>query len=513
MFHVETSTPVTISHVLGLDPWSLRPFGTVNIRVDKDNPFYIDPRLLRRARTPELRGAAEDVDERFDQILLLLSKSKRRGDPYWKRAELLTRFKEPPGLCLGWGEKSTRGRGIGTVLRKEILDAAKDSMTLGTQDVRLFEFLIVLDSGISHDRISDMLGSIIFARLLRYNQRIYNSLGVPGTPFPWGEDSFDLPIHPETRHPLVLVPKEILALLPKGKQHSEIVKIVEEVDALRNHFNQTLGKHWKSRVDAGILRREVLAHKELLEPALESYRQARPKPYNFNKDPRELYKPINDALALVHAAPLKLPEDGVTSADAAMTIVLGICEGFRRSIEDQGFATLLIHEGKGRPEKDVQKVFHLVAQEHCRANKLDLSPETNAGRGSVDFKMSQGSDAKVLVEIKLARNKDLEHGYSVQLAEYGKAEQTSKRIFLIVDYGDDEAATARASNLRARATPEFPIVLVRAMSKKAASKFNPEPTVTSPDIIMASTQDSDGNHVQPVEVTAPEANAPPASPK
>ncbi|MBV5349814.1 hypothetical protein JZU71_01240, partial [bacterium] len=63
-----------------------------------------------------------------------------------------------------------------------------------------------------------------------------------------------------------------------------------------------------------------------------------------------------------------------------------------------------------------------IASSYCIANDLDISPESDAGRGPVDFKFSNGSKGKVLVEIKLTSNNQLQHGFESQLPIYMKAE-------------------------------------------------------------------------------------------
>jgi len=67
---------------------------------------------------------------------------------------------------------------------------------------------------------------------------------------------------------------------------------------------------------------------------------------------------------------------------------------------------------------------------YCSANNLDVSPESDAGRGPVDFKVSRGL-TKVNVEMKLSTNRLL-HGYQKQLPIYDKAEKTNNSIFLII---------------------------------------------------------------------------------
>ena len=56
-------------------------------------------------------------------------------------------------------------------------------------------------------------------------------------------------------------------------------------------------------------------------------------------------------------------------------------------------------------------------------------------RTKIPFKLSQGYDAKVLVEVKLSTNTKLVHGYETQLEIYKIADEAKIGIFLIIDIG------------------------------------------------------------------------------
>lgn len=51
----------------------------------------------------------------------------------------------------------------------------------------------------------------------------------------------------------------------------------------------------------------------------------------------------------------------------------------------------------------------------------------------MDFKFSHGFAAKVVVEVKLTSNQQLEHRFTTQVDEYAKAEETDQRVYLVVD--------------------------------------------------------------------------------
>lgn len=126
----------------------------------------------------------------------------------------------------------------------------------------------------------------------------------------------------------------------------------------------------------------------------------------------------------------------LTNDEVVETIIFN----FKRQIEDNGLFKLL-YEGKEkklRHENSAQQLFFSVAQIYCLANDIDVSPETNSGAGSVDFKFSNGAFNKINVEIKYSNHTRLKHGLEIQLKKYDKAEQTCKSYFLIIQVDNKE---------------------------------------------------------------------------
>ncbi|TON44481.1 hypothetical protein CGH57_21710, partial [Vibrio parahaemolyticus] len=80
-----------------------------------------------------------------------------------------------------------------------------------------------------------------------------------------------------------------------------------------------------------------------------------------------------------------------------------ILNQFLDLVENKGlWKELWCEDNKPRKEKAAQRLLFAVAYSYCKANNLDLSPEADSGNGPVDFKLSQGFDSKVVVEIKLS---------------------------------------------------------------------------------------------------------------
>lgn len=114
--------------------------------------------------------------------------------------------------------------------------------------------------------------------------------------------------------------------------------------------------------------------------------------------------------------------------------MLTICGQFKKLIEDNGLSKELYNEETQKPrhEETSQKLFFAVADSYCKANDLDLTRESDAGRGPVDFKFSSGYDIRVLVETKLNKNSQLLKGYDKQLEIYKSAERTQLAIYMVL---------------------------------------------------------------------------------
>lgn len=114
---------------------------------------------------------------------------------------------------------------------------------------------------------------------------------------------------------------------------------------------------------------------------------------------------------------------------------------------------------------------------YCRLHDIDVSPETNAGRGPVDFKFSRGWNARALVEIKPMDNPRFKHGVSTQLPTYQVAEQIANGYFVAIAFTDLEMDEARLRDLKRLAKGagdslgfRVKVVRIDARPKQSASK-------------------------------------------
>jgi hypothetical protein len=142
--------------------------------------------------------------------------------------------------------------------------------------------------------------------------------------------------------------------------------------------------------------------------------------------------------------------------------------------ENRLYEFLYRDDGRPRHEVFAQRLFYAVADAYCEANNVDLSREPNAGNGPVDFKLSKGYTARILVEVKKSSNSDLLHGFEKQLPEYEKSEATFESIYLIVRVAESESRIKKVISLRDSKVAELKrvpeIFVVDGRKKKSASK-------------------------------------------
>jgi hypothetical protein len=142
--------------------------------------------------------------------------------------------------------------------------------------------------------------------------------------------------------------------------------------------------------------------------------------------------------------------------------------------ENRLYEFLYKDNGRPRNERFAQRLFYAVADAYCEANNVDLSREPNAGNGPVDFKLSSGYVARILVEVKKSSNSDLLNGFEKQLPEYEKSEATFESIYLIIRVAESESRINRVIALRDRKIADHKrapgIFVVDARKKESASK-------------------------------------------
>jgi len=89
--------------------------------------------------------------------------------------------------------------------------------------------------------------------------------------------------------------------------------------------------------------------------------------------------------------------------------------------------------------------------------------------------MSSGFTGRVLVEIKLSTNPNVETGYTKQLEAYKNAEETTRGFYIVIDVGhmgNKGEKLLFAKNLEAKAKmPNSEIIFIDGIRRLSASKL------------------------------------------
>jgi hypothetical protein len=469
--------PRKISTILNVPSKDLNEKGAFDGFIDIDSRLHIDPSLLETCKIAEFLDSRKIFDKYFSEVLALTNGSTKEGDKLWREAQKRLEFKEIGNTALGYSKGGTVGNAIGPILAKKILLTVSQIVEAGIKDPIIFELVGMFEEGVGADRISDMTVNILFENFAQYSSRVAKELKAPLKKFTIKEKEFELPFDPITGNEIILVPKSLLNNLPIAADWDDIDRVCQYNDGLRSKVNKIIGKSWKSatRVSKKELKRLLLEEPELLKDLISQYKSKPRSSYDFQHDP------LGELIwaELSEKAPEKYPLDlnsyKPVTAENILNVVRQICEQFTSLIENNGwFEYLYDNTGKLKPERAPQLLFFGIAEVYCIANNLDLNRETNAGIGSLDFKVSKGFQAKVNVELKYSTNPNLNKGFEKQLPAYNKAEKTDTSIYLIIQTKKSTRninalnKLAEKSRKKGERVPE--IIVVDGQKQQSASK-------------------------------------------
>jgi hypothetical protein len=443
-----------------------------------DTRLFIDPSLLRHTTVPELAESFHRISEYFSDVIRVVRHISAEDDAFWRKADRMLTFPEMKGLCIGYSSKGISGRGTGPEKRHRLLSTITQLVQAGCDDPAVFELVGAFEEGIGPDLISDMIAKIVVSDLITFTQRVCSDLGLPMEPLSYskGMPVEDLPYNPHTKGPIILVPKQILRDLPVAETFADIFWIAEHNENLRNELNKIVVGSLRSLTPSerkNRLRESFLNHPDALAQVIAAYESAGAKFYDFSDDPagETIWYRVSRTLPSAHS--LKLSLTAKPTIDDVFAVAHQICEHFKRLIEDNQLCHLLYDkDGYRKHESAAQLLFFGIAQAYCEANDLDLSPESDGGRGPVDFKVSAGFVGKVLVEIKLTSNPQLLHGFQKQLPIYQTSERALRGIYLVIDNGGMSKMRWQAFSdvVKAADSTAPTVLLVDGIVRDSASK-------------------------------------------
>lgn len=470
--------PTILSRYFGVDPSELSKRGALNAHLGIDNRLFVDPNLFARLKIAEFDDARSDLKRHFASVIKLLELSQTRGDAAWCEATKRMTFREEHGAVLGYSSAGGHGRAISGDLAASLVERGKEIVDLGIRDPEIFELIGLFQEGFGSDLLSDMAIAILRDRFLAYTERVTGEVNLkPSARFRLNGKEWLLPTMPDGKRPLILVPADVLTDLPVALDRSEIDDVCALNDEVRATWNAivTMAAKEKRDVTKSEIRRMLFANPKNLADLVRVYRDATAVSYDFGNDPEGLFSWLFLGRASADASPIQIDLKRPKNVDEVALVVRAVIAQFKKNIEENKLYEVLYRDdGKPRREVFAQRLFYAVADAYCGANDVDLSREPNAGSGPVDFKLSAGYHARILVELKKSDNPRLLHGFETQLPAYENSEASQKSIFVILRVTESEAAIRDVVALRekqvaaGRKVPE--VVVIDARPRRPASK-------------------------------------------
>lgn len=443
--------------------------------IGEDAAFHVNPLMLQNCKEPEFENAYHEFLAHFTKVILLAKKvvDMSLRDKYFRQIVKLFTFKETPNTGLGYSKRGTRGNGISGSLSAQLAKNAVELVRDGIEDPIYFTLLPLFEEKVAADRFSDMTIAILIKNFYAYSLRKAKELGIhTGTFFVEnGTERKELPYY--NNKYIILIPDCILSNLPMASDPSDIGDVSGYNSSLRKVISEAIGitmadfEKWSKQAK----KESLLANKDNLVQVLATISTARFLPYDFSIDKDWVYLKMYVEEHYSSLSPLAMPQ---LSEENFLDIVLMLCNKFKQLIEVNRMSTLLFNEETPQNESFVQRLFFCVVKLYCDDKDIDVNRESNPGCGALDFKFSQGSTKKVIIEIKLSSHRKVKKGLTTQLPIYLEADNTQNGVFMLLrmDPKDDtriQDVVNEHESLMIEHKPK--LILIDAVPRESASKL------------------------------------------
>jgi hypothetical protein len=449
----------------GIDEKVLADFGAFNVSLVNDLPLFIDPFLLFHSEEQEY----QDLHRQMIEYVIFL---RDRAGQAANNKDLLRAwycFPEIKQNWLGFSVVGNRGSGLGMKFARALninlgrifRDFGHEKITSGSH----LEKVCLISSGVGRDNISDFTINLIMDYLCRYTERFAKAHLLPkqiGTVHiqkarfdygtgAWRRAAYQLPIADGDF--VILTPKDMLTRDENWINRDDLVREFESIpvaipDAeLRGqvfaYFQQVLPRH-RDREPSQQERADAVAETLIQFPQLLDYfikikedrgdeassvseEKVAAAEYMFIHQLRKLQSLLRTNTPFYSTGLLTYQE-----AHARLAYLKDV-------IEHKGGHRIFYHDGVAiEREKDLQILYRLV----WFGTPSDVGTEANDGRGPVDFKISRGARDKTLIEMKLAKNTQLERNLEKQVPIYQAASDAECAIKAIIYFSQAEQRRA-----------------------------------------------------------------------
>ena len=411
--------------------------GVYNAFLDKDSLLHIDPLLLKGCKIPEFKNAYEDFLQYFRSFVSLTNaaSSKSKSDRFFKKMVERYTLKEISNTGLGYSTGNTHGRGISGALSIQLAESTYDIIKAGMTDPEIFCLMQLIEDNMGADRISDMTICILHKHFLAYTQRISLELVLPTKQYKYSYDeSFNVPFY--NRKPILFIPAQFLCDLPYAVDYDDIDRVCNYNNKLKQKVANVIGVCWSDyrNFKKSDWKSLICNNRNCYNVAIDFFKGLTGVPYDFNEDKKDQYQEIllSELLRTIPFRCSILPNK--SAEEEVYELTLSMCNQFKRLVETMRLSEMFYRKGRKPDETDWQLLLWSVADTYKNAGEFDvtITRECNPGVGELDFQITRGAKANTVVEIKRSSNKDLLHGYRIQLAAYMKATQAKNGLFMVI---------------------------------------------------------------------------------
>lgn len=447
-----------------------------------DTHLFIDPFLIFESGHPFFENSYSSIMRFFEDAYELCAASGGNPkSPQWSVLLNMFLLHEVSEICLGYTRYSTGGSGWGPVLAAKMRNAVAFAVAAGLQDLKHFEHVALFEDSFGPDRISDMTANLIRPELISYTQEVCRRHNVPTKPYKlplgkyssrfkrWGLITVELPENPSnTKEGIILVPSAFLDALPEIG-HNSFQRFVLSNEGLRSQLNLEISATLRVPDIIEIARKYP---EWVRQYVLEIERSGSRLSYDFNMDRLGLYRWYEASRDFALANPISVDVKDEASLDV---VVVQMIKAYKHFVEDQGGQKLLWDGDRDKSEEAAQLLLMGIVTAYCKANDIDVTREADVGRGSVDFKFSQGFEKRIVVELKKANNSRWRDGITTQLPIYVHSEGVDAGLFVLLVYREIDVKRADEAKKLLRETAKtlgmkLYLMVVDARPKVSASK-------------------------------------------
>ncbi|MEC0093820.1 hypothetical protein [Paenibacillus macquariensis] len=125
------------------------------------------------------------------------------------------------------------------------------------------------------------------------------------------------------------------------------------------------------------------------------------------------------------------------SKEEFIEVIRGTMNKFSFYVKHKKLYKLINGSEKSLSEKEFQILCGFYLEIYLKGFDLDISPEVDTGRGSLDFKISCGKKYKAVIEFKMDTNSNLNKGIEYQLPLYQHVTEVDYGVYAIVCIEDN----------------------------------------------------------------------------